>query len=58
MQTRPKIILASRLLLNDQLWSLSDVVVVEGGRAIPLTPRFQLRGDSTLQSGDIPLTRY
>ena len=58
MQTRPKIILASGCSLNDQLWSLGDVVVVESGRAIPLTPPFQLRGDSTLQSGDIPLTRY
>jgi hypothetical protein len=36
----PKILLASRLLLNDQLWTQGDVVVVEAGRAIHLTPRF------------------
>jgi hypothetical protein len=37
---RPQILLVSRLLLNDQLWSQGDIVVVEGGRAIHLTPRF------------------
>jgi hypothetical protein len=34
---RPKIMLISRLLLNDQLWSQYDVVVVEAGKAIQLT---------------------
>jgi hypothetical protein len=37
---RPQILLVSRLLLNDQLWSQGDIVVVEGGRAIHLTPHF------------------
>jgi hypothetical protein len=55
---RPRIMLVSRLLLNDQLWSQGDVVVVEAGRTIQLTPQIQPRGGSPLQSGDIPLTRY
>jgi hypothetical protein len=37
---RPKIMLASRLLLSDQLWSQGDIVVVEAGRVIHLTPSF------------------
>lgn len=55
---RPKILLISRLLLNDQLWSQGDVVVVEAGRPIQLTPRFQPRDGSLLQSGELPLTHY
>jgi len=55
---RPRIMLVSRLLLNDQLWCQGDVVVVEGGRPKQLTPRFQLQADPLLQSGDIPLIRY
>jgi hypothetical protein len=55
---RPKIMLVSRLLLNDQLWAQGDVVVVEAGRTIQLTPHIQPRDGSLLQSGDIPLTRY
>lgn len=42
---RPKIFLVSRLLLNEQLWCRGEVVVVEGGKPIQLTPRFQLRAD-------------
>ncbi len=55
---RPKIMLISRLLLNDQLWSQGDVVVVEAGRAIQLTPRLQPRRDLLLQTGNIPLALY
>jgi len=55
---RPKILLVSRLLLNSQIWCQGDVVVVEGGRPIQLTPRFQLQADPVLQSGNIPLTHY
>jgi hypothetical protein len=54
---RPRIMLVSRLLLNDQLWCQGDVVVVEGGRPKQLTPRFQLQADPPLQSGEVPLTR-
>jgi hypothetical protein len=50
--------LVSRLLLNDQLWSQGDVVVVEAGRAIQLTPRLQPRRDLLLQTGNIPLALY
>ena len=50
--------LVSRLLLNDQLWTQGDVVVVEGGKPIQLTPRSQHRAVPTLQSGDIPLALY
>lgn len=55
---RPKILLMSRLLLNTQIWCQGDVVVVEGGRPIQLTPRFQLQADHVLQSGDNPLACY
>lgn len=57
-QDRPKILLVSRLLLSDQLWCQGEVVVVEGGRPIRLTPRFQLQADPVLQSGNNPLTCY
>jgi hypothetical protein len=55
---RPKIMLVSRLLLNDQIWCQGDVVVVENGRSIYLTPRCQLRREPLLRFGDIPLTLY
>jgi hypothetical protein len=55
---RPKILLVSRLLLNSQIWCQGDIVVVEGGRPIQLTPRFQLEADPVLQTGDNPLTCY
>jgi len=55
---RPQIVLVSRLLLTDQLWCQGDVVVVEAGRAIQFTPRFQLRSEPMLQSGYIPPTHY
>ena len=55
---RPKIILASRLLLNDQIWSQGDVVVVENGRTVDLTPRFWPRCEPLLQSGELRLTHY
>jgi hypothetical protein len=34
---QPRILLVSRLLLNDQLWCQGEVVVIEGGRPIHLT---------------------
>lgn len=55
---RPKILLVSRLLLNSQIWCQGDIVVIEGGRPIQLTPRFQLEADPVLQTGDNPLTCY
>jgi hypothetical protein len=54
---RPKIMLVSRLLLSDQIWSEGDVVVVEAGRAIHLRRGFSPRVDPMLQLGHIPFTR-